>query len=125
MTATNIVGTSASSIASNAVTPATTPNAPTGITATRGNGQATISFTAPVNNGGSVITSYTVTSNIGGFTGTSSGSPITITGLTNGVAYTFTVIATNALGDSVASSVSNAVTPATTPNAPSITGVTR
>ncbi len=78
-----------------------------------------------MNNGGSAITSYTVTSNIGSFTGTSSGSPITITGLTNGVTYTFTVIATNALGDSVASSVSSAVTPATTPNAPTITGVTR
>jgi len=72
-----------------------------------------VTFTAPVSNGGSVITGYTVTSSPGSFTGTGASSPITVTGLTNGTAYTFTVIATNANGNSVASSASNSVRPHT------------
>jgi uncharacterized protein (TIGR02145 family) len=66
---------------------------------------------APTNNGGSAITGYTVTSNPGGITATGATSPINVTGLTNGTAYTFTVVATNAVGNSVASSASTAVTP--------------
>ena len=93
----------------------TVPNAPTGVTAVKGNAQAVVSFTAPSDTGGSVITSYTVTSSTGGITATGSASPITITGLTNGTAYTFTVTATNAIGTSVASSASNSVTPSGIP----------
>ncbi len=48
----------------------TVPNAPTIGTATAGDGQATISFTAPVNNGGSPITSYTATSSPDNITST-------------------------------------------------------
>ena len=70
-----------------------------------------VTFTAPGSNGGSAITGYTVTSNPGGITGTGSASPIIVTGLTNGNAYTFTVTATNANGTGPASSVSNSVTP--------------
>ena len=91
------------------------PDAPTIGTATLGNAQATVSFTAPSSDGGSVITSYTATSSPGGITGTlsqaGSGS-ITVTGLTNGTAYTFTVTATNAIGTSTASAPSGSVTPA-------------
>jgi uncharacterized protein (TIGR02145 family) len=79
-----------------------------------------VTFTPPASNGGSAITGYTVTSSSGGFTGTGLGSPITVTGLTNGTAYTFTVIATNANGNSLASSASNSVTPSTIPGAPTI-----
>ncbi|CAD6364326.1 hypothetical protein SHEWT2_03043 [Shewanella hafniensis] len=87
------------------------PDAPTIGLAIAGEGQVSVAFTPPGNNGGSAITGYTVTSNPGGITGTGAGSPITVTGLTNGIAYTFTVIATNAAGNSIASAASNAVIP--------------
>ena len=48
---------------------------------------------------------------------TGSASPILVTGLTNGIAYTFTVTASNVLGTSPAS-VSNAVTPVRRPSVP-------
>jgi uncharacterized protein YhjY with autotransporter beta-barrel domain len=90
---------------------AVVPGAPTIGVATAGNTQATVSFTAPASNGGSAVTGYTVTSNPGGITGTGAASPITVTGLTNGTAYTFTVTATNGAGTGSASAASNSVTP--------------
>jgi hypothetical protein len=95
---------------------ATVPGAPTIGTATAGNAQATVTFTAPVSNGGSPITGYTVTSSPGGITRTGSASPITVTGLTNGTTYTFTVTATNANGTGPASAPSNSVIPGTVTN---------
>ena len=97
---------------------ATTPGAPTIGTATAGNAQASVTFTAPVSNGGSAITGYTVTSSPGGLTATGTASPITVSGLTNGTAYTFTVRATNSVGTGPASAASNSVTPAAVVNAP-------
>ena len=100
----------------------TIPGAPTSVVATAGNASASVAFTAPASNGGSVITGYTVTSSPGSFTATGATSPVNVTGLTNGTAYTFTVVATNAVGNSVASTASTAVTPvappATVPDAP-------
>ena len=90
----------------------TVPGAPTGVVATAGNAFASVAFVAPANNGGSAITGYTVTSNPGGITVSGGSSPINVTGLTNNTAYTFTVVATNAVGNSVASAASTAVTPA-------------
>ncbi|HBQ82564.1 MAG TPA: hypothetical protein DD745_06755 [Bacteroidales bacterium] len=87
------------------------PGAPIIGTASAGNAQATVTFTAPVSNGGSAITGYTVTSNPGSITASGSASPITVTGLTNGTAYTFTVTAKNASGTGPASLASNSVTP--------------
>jgi hypothetical protein len=113
--ATNAAGTGAASAASNAVTPSaplTVPGAPTISSATAGNAQASVIFTAPAANGGSAIISYTVTSNPGGYTATAASSPLTVTGLTNGTAYTFTVKATNAVGSGAASAASNVVIPA-------------
>lgn len=116
----NAIGLSAASSPSNSVTPVGVPSAPTIGAATTGNAQANVTFTAPGNNGGSAITGYTVTSSPSGFTGTGMGSPIAVTGLTNGIAYTFSVTATNAIGTSVASQASNSVTPASALGAPTI-----
>ncbi|WP_238178037.1 InlB B-repeat-containing protein [Paenibacillus contaminans] len=101
------------SIASNEVsaTPKTTPAAPTNVIAVAGDGQATISFTVPTSDGGSIITGYKVISSPDGKTITAAASPITLTGLTNGTIYTFTVQAINSAGSSAASAASNAVTP--------------
>jgi len=103
------------------VTP-TVPGAPGSVTAVGNNATATVSFTAP-SNGNSAITGYTATSSPGGFTSTGAASPLTVSGLTNGTAYTFTVTATNAVGTGAASAPSNSVTPSaglTVPGAPTI-----
>ncbi len=118
VTATNSSGTGPASAPSNSITPASSPGAPTGVTAVAGNGQATVSFTAPASNG-NPITGYTVTSSPGNHTATGTASPITVTGLSNCTAYTFTVTATNVAGTSVPSPASNSITP---PGAPTITG---
>lgn len=88
------------------------PDAPTIGTATAGDASASVAFTAPAIDGGGTITGYTATSTPGSFTGTGASSPITVSGLTNGQAYTFTVHATNAVGNSAESAASNSVTPA-------------
>ncbi len=76
------------------------PGAPADVSATAGDRQATVEWTAPADDGGSAITSYTVTSSPGGKTATVGGSKrtATITGLTNGTTYRFTVTATNSAG---------------------------
>ena len=87
------------------------PNAPTIGEATAGDQQLSVAFTEPVNFGDVNITNFTVTvDGAGGATGIT--SPITVTGLTNGTEYTFSVIANNAFGSSP-SSATNTATPAT------------
>ena len=89
----------------------TKPDAPTGVSATSGgNASTTVSWTAP-SEGGSAITLYTVISNAGQSC-TSVTTSCSITGLTNGTPYTFTVTATNTIGVSDASLTSTAATPA-------------
>lgn len=87
------------------------PGVPTAAAAAPCKHSASVSFTAPAGDGGSPITSYTVTSAPGGLTATCPGSPCVVTGLTNGVAYTCRVHATNANGDSSESSATSSVTP--------------
>ena len=79
------------------------PGAPTGVTVTPGNGQASFSFVPPVDSGGKPVIDYTVTCNPGARTATAPISPITLTGLTNGVALTCSVAARNLVFTSAAS----------------------
>jgi hypothetical protein len=102
------------------------PGAPTGVSGVAGNAAASLSWTAPVSDGGSAITGYVVTP----YAGTTAQTPITtsttatslsLTGLSNGTSYTFTVAAVNAAGTGPASAPSPAITPAaptTVPGAP-------
>jgi hypothetical protein len=84
------------------------PGAPIIGKATAGTRSVRVAFTPPRSNGGAPITSYTVTAS-NGKTATGTASPITVTGLTSGQAYTFTVTATNSAGTSPASAASNRV----------------
>jgi hypothetical protein len=104
VTATGPGGTSMPSQAVN-VTPQqiTVPDAPVIGVPVALNGSANIPFTPPVNNGGSVILNYTATCNPGMFSNTGTASPIAVSGLTNGVTYSCSVIATNAIGSSAPS----------------------
>ena len=89
------------------------PGAPTSVTATAGSASASVAFTAPTNTGTPPgISSYIVTSSPGGITASGSSSPITVSGLTNGTAYTFTVQAIGTYsGPGAISAASNSVTP--------------
>ena len=91
--------------------PLLVPNAPTIGTATGGNATASVTFTAPADVGGGAITGDIVVSTPSSISGTGTSSPITVSGLTNGTAYTFKVFATNAYGPSPLSAASNSVTP--------------
>jgi trimeric autotransporter adhesin len=110
VTATNANGTGSASSASASTTPSSVPQAPTIGTATVSGTTASITFTAN-STGGAAVSTYTATSSPGGITGTSASSPVSVSGLTAGTAYTFTVTATNANGTSSSSSASNSVTP--------------
>ncbi len=106
-------------------TPPTVPGAPTGLTATAGKAQVALSWMAPSSDGGSSISGYDV------YEGTSAGaesstavntslvfpSTYTVTGLTNGTTYYFTVEAVNAVGNSAASNEASA-TPMASPTPP-------
>jgi hypothetical protein len=120
-TSSDTYGSSVPSAPSAPVTPMTSPGAPTGAAGTSyQNGQALVSWTAP-NDGGSPP-SYTVTADPGGEACTTATTSCTVTGLTNGDGYTFTVVATNLVGSGPPSSPSALVTPSAAPGAP--TGVT-
>jgi hypothetical protein len=126
VTATNANGTGTASAPSNSVTPSTVPDAPTGVAATAGDQSASVSFT-PGFDEGAPITGYTVTATDhttpanGGQSASGASSPITVSGLTNGDSYTFTVSATNANGTGPTSAPSNSVTPQSSQRPPTIT----
>ncbi len=117
LTASNSAGSSSTSQTITVSVSATAvPGAPTIVSVTPGNEQVTVNFKPPASNGGSRITKYTVSSNLGD-TATGAGSPITVKKLTNGTDYTFTVTASNIDGPGPASSPVPA-TPATKPGDP-------
>jgi hypothetical protein len=91
------------------------PAVPSGVTTIAGDGQVAVSWSAP-DDGGSAITGYTVTADPGNATCTATppATSCVVTGLANGTAYTFTIVATNAIGSSAPSSPSAAVEPSAT-----------
>ena len=127
----SIVGSNSSSSSPATITPSVTvtsvPDSPTigtvsdvGTNRAKDNGAATVAFTAPSNSGGKSVSTYTVISTPGSLSSSATSSPITITGLASGTAYTYKVTATNANGDSLASADSSSVTATTVPGAPTI-----
>lgn len=101
------------------------PSPPLAVSATRESGKSSVAFNAPTSLGGSAITKYTVHAqdmivpSNGGQSVDGTSSPIEVTGLANGEAYTFTVTATNEFGTSEESSSSAVVVPGgESPNAP-------
>lgn len=100
------------------------PDAPTNVVATAAGyaagtlASASVTFDAPVDIGNSNITSYTAVSTPGNIAASSSSSPITVTGLTSSISYTFDVTATNSFGTSAATT-SNSIT---TDGPPTLTG---
>jgi len=94
------------------------PGAPSLTSVTGGNAQAVAAFTAPSSNGGASISSYTTTCTAGSSSLASSGaaSPLTVSGLTNGTAYSCNVAASNSAGKGTASSAIS-VTPSSSSNA--------
>jgi hypothetical protein len=90
----------------------TPPDAPTGTSAVAYDTTAQVSWTAPASDGREPITTYTATSTPDGKTCTTSGAlSCAVSGLGNGIAYTFTVTATNIVGASAPSVQSALVTP--------------
>ncbi len=131
VTAINAAGAGPESATSNSVTPTgpTPPGAPTAVSASAGSGQATVNWTVPASDGGSAILSYRITPYIGAnaqtpVTVAAPATSKTITGLTNGTAYTFTVAAVNSIGTGPESAASNAVTPTAPPPSTTIFGQT-
>ena len=71
----------------------TVPDAPTGLVATPGNNQVSLSWTAPINDGGVVIDYYLIYLNGIARPDHYLTTSTTITGLTNDIQYTFSVVA--------------------------------
>ena len=109
----NAIGTGTASSSASA-TPRTVPGQPTGLSATPGNAQVSLVWTAPSSNGGSAITGYSI-SYSGGTITTGTGTSTTVTGLTNGTQYSFTVAAVNVAGTGAASGSASATPSAAQP----------
>ena len=105
-------------------TPSAQPGAPTSVTAVAGDAQATVSWTAPTSTGATALGTYTVWCSAAGAAyascGTTTGSSMTITGLSNGTGYAFQVTASNANGTGPRSSASAAVVPLAAGTAPTL-----
>jgi len=130
VTATNGYGNALASSASNSATTTTVPQTPNIGTPTNVTGAAfgsTASASVPVTanaTGGKSVSGFTVTSTPGSLVGSGT-SPVTVAGLTSGTSYTFRAVATNANGNSAATSASSSLTPSTVPQTPTIGTATR
>lgn len=80
------------------------PSAPTDLTATRLHKAATVSWSPPASDGGSPILSYSVTTSDGRSV-TVDATTVSFNQLKKKTAYTFTVVASNALGQGDPASV--------------------
>jgi Ca2+-binding RTX toxin-like protein len=116
---------SGAQVAAPAVTPRGLPGTPTGVTATPGPNVVTVRWVAP-SNGGSAILRYEIvitrnngTVNVGTVTAAPTATSFAVTGISNGLLYTFRVRAVNALGTGALSAAVSA-TPRTVPGAPVI-----
>jgi predicted phage tail protein len=112
----NSVGLGQDSAPSPSVLLGGSPGAPTGVSASAGEGQATLNWRAPTETGGNPVTGYRVTPYIAGAaqppaTFNSLETTETVTGLHDGATYTFTVAAINASGVGAESEPSEAITP--------------
>ncbi|MDE2589937.1 MAG: fibronectin type III domain-containing protein, partial [Patescibacteria group bacterium] len=102
---------------SSSSTTSTSPSAPTGLTATAGNAQISLSWTAPSSNGGSAVTGYEIERSTNGGTFSvlvqNTGSTSTTysdTGLSSSTTYTYRVSAINSVGTSSPSNTASATT---------------
>ncbi|MBT0774216.1 fibronectin type III domain-containing protein [Kineosporia sp. J2-2] len=109
---------------------ASAPGAPTGLTGTGGVSQVGLRWKAPTSTGGAAISDYIVQYRLSSVSswstfadGTSTTLAATVTGLTNGSAYTFQVAAKNSAGTGAYSSTVSATPAATAPGAPTGVGV--
>lgn len=114
----NAAGLSAKSTAGSVI-PSGVAGTPRNVMAAAGNTTATVSWAAPLSDGGDAIVSYTVTASPGTATCTTSNLTCDLTSLANGTQYTVSVVATNINGDSSTPGTAT-VTPRTVPSAPTV-----
>ena len=119
--ATNDAGGGEVSTSSTLITPRTLAGTPTNVVINPGDRQLGVSWRAPSSNGGSAVTSYTVTAQPGSVTCTAiaPSTSCNLLGLSNGSVYSITVVATNPAGDSASSSTVTG-SPVTIPGKPTI-----
>lgn len=94
------------------------PSEPLDVVAAAGDGLATVSWSEPATPGAPGLTGYRVTADPGGATCETSDTICDVAGLSNGQAYTFTVVALSPAGDSPPSIPAGPVTPTAAPLPP-------